>query len=141
MMRKAASSLRAFRSFAFVFTISMTCLRVTLPTFVLFGSLEPAAMLAAFLNKHRGRRALGDESEGLVFVDSDDDRKDVAGLLLGGGIKFLAERHDVDAARTERGADGRRGIGLAGRDLQFDVSYDFFSHFVRFQKFRVEDSV
>src|SRR5437773_4131615 len=48
MTRKPASSLREFRSLAFVFTISMTCLRVTLPTFVLFGSFEPAAMFAAF---------------------------------------------------------------------------------------------
>src|SRR5204862_8214055 len=51
MMRKAASSLRALRSLDFVFTMSMTCLRVTLPTLVLFGSLEPAAMVAAFFNK------------------------------------------------------------------------------------------
>src|SRR5512132_2237102 len=51
MMRKAASSLRVFRSLDFVFTMSMTCLRVSVPTFVLFGSLEPAAMLAAFFNK------------------------------------------------------------------------------------------
>src|SRR5213075_3588414 len=51
MMRKAASSLRAFRSLAFVLTMSITCLRVTLPTFSLFGSFEPAAMLAAFFNK------------------------------------------------------------------------------------------
>ena len=51
MMRKAASSLRAFKSFAFVFTISITCLRVTLPTLILLGSLEPAAMLAAFFSK------------------------------------------------------------------------------------------
>src|SRR5436305_12333679 len=51
MTRKPASSLREFRSLAFVFTISMICLRVTLPTFVLFGSFEPAAMLAAFFNK------------------------------------------------------------------------------------------
>src|SRR5215475_7769927 len=51
MMRKAASSLRAFRSLRFVFTMSMTCLRVTLPTFVLLGSFEPAAMLAAFFSK------------------------------------------------------------------------------------------
>src|SRR5256885_16722775 len=48
MTRKPASSVREFRSLAFVFTISMICLRVTLPTFVLFGSLEPAAMFAAF---------------------------------------------------------------------------------------------
>src|SRR3979490_901081 len=51
MILKAASSLREFRSLAFVFTMSMTCLRVTVPTFVLFGSLEPAAMLAAFFNR------------------------------------------------------------------------------------------
>src|SRR5438046_7129179 len=50
-MRNAASSLRAFRSFDFVFTISMTCLRVTLPTLFLLGSFEPAAMLAAFFNR------------------------------------------------------------------------------------------
>ncbi len=65
----------------------------------------------------------------LVFEDRDHDRENVTGLLLGGGVKFLAERHDVDAARSERGPDGRRGIRLAGRDLQFDVSNDFFSHF------------
>src|SRR5437764_10837571 len=31
--------------------MSITCLRVTFPTLVLLGSLEPAAMLAAFFNK------------------------------------------------------------------------------------------
>src|ERR1051326_430271 len=51
MTRKPASSVREFRSFAFVFTISMICLRVTFPTFVLFGSLEPAAMFAAFFKR------------------------------------------------------------------------------------------
>src|SRR5205823_8003537 len=50
MIRKAASSLRAFKSFAFVLTISITCLRVTLPTLVLLGSFEPAAILGAFFN-------------------------------------------------------------------------------------------
>src|SRR5438874_9186971 len=49
-MRKQASSLRAFRSLDFVFTMSITCLRVTLPTLFLLGSLEPAAMFAAFFN-------------------------------------------------------------------------------------------
>src|SRR5256885_7980078 len=48
MMRKAASSLRAFRSLDFVFTMSMTCLREILPTLILLGSFEPAAMFAAF---------------------------------------------------------------------------------------------
>src|SRR5438874_9157323 len=51
MILNPASSVRAFRSFRFVVTMSMTCLRVTLPTLVLFGSLEPAAMLAAFFNR------------------------------------------------------------------------------------------
>src|SRR5437764_14860631 len=51
MMRKAASSLRAFRSLRLVLTISITCLRVTFPTLVLLGSLEPAAMLAAFFKR------------------------------------------------------------------------------------------
>src|SRR6476659_9188360 len=50
MMRKPASSLREFKSLDFVFTMSMICLRVTVPTFVLLGSFEPAAMLAAFFN-------------------------------------------------------------------------------------------
>jgi hypothetical protein len=31
--------------------MSITCLRVTLPTFVLLGSFEPAAMLAAFFKR------------------------------------------------------------------------------------------
>src|SRR5438093_13032496 len=51
MILNPASSVRAFKSLPFVFTMSMTCLRVTLPTLVLLGSLEPAAMLAAFFNK------------------------------------------------------------------------------------------
>src|SRR5215212_9575139 len=51
MIRKAASGLRAFRSLDFVLTISITCLRVTLPTLFLLGSFDPAAMLAAFFNR------------------------------------------------------------------------------------------
>src|SRR2546421_12120845 len=59
MTRKPASSLREFRSLAFVFTISMTCFRVTLPTFVLFGSFEPAAMFAAFFKRTAAGGLLG----------------------------------------------------------------------------------
>src|SRR5437016_13797083 len=51
MILNPASSVRAFRSLRFVVTMSMTCLRVTLPTLVLFGSLEPAAMFAAFFKR------------------------------------------------------------------------------------------
>src|SRR5207253_7685008 len=59
---------------------------------------------------------------------SDDDGKDIASLFLGGGIKFLAERHDIDTARPESGTDGWRRVGLAGRDLQFDMSDYFLCH-------------
>ena len=128
MMRKAASSSRAFRSLDFVFTMSMTCLRVTLPTFVLFGSLEPAAMLAAFFKQNGGGRTFGDEGERLVFEDGDHDRENVAGLFLGGGVKFLAERHDVNAARTQCGSHRRSRVRLARGNLQFDLSYFFFGH-------------
>src|SRR5436189_5659407 len=51
MILNPASSVREFRSLAFVFTISSTCLRVTFPTLVLLGSFEPAAMLAAFFRR------------------------------------------------------------------------------------------
>src|SRR5688572_4808259 len=51
MVRNAASSLVAFMSLSFVFTISRTCLRVTLPTLSLFGALAPEAMPAAFLSR------------------------------------------------------------------------------------------
>src|SRR2546423_406081 len=51
MILKPASSSRQLRSLLFVLTISITCLRVTLPTFVLLGSFDPAAILAAFLRR------------------------------------------------------------------------------------------
>ena len=38
-------------SFDFILMISKTCLRVTLPTLSLFGTLEPAVMPAAFFNR------------------------------------------------------------------------------------------
>src|SRR5437870_5951549 len=37
----------------------------------------------------------------------------------------LGELHDVDAVRAERGADGRRGRGLAGLQLEFEHRADF----------------
>src|ERR1700743_3044078 len=49
--RNAASSFTAFKSLAFILTISITCLRVTLPTLSLFGVLEPAVIPAAFLSR------------------------------------------------------------------------------------------
>ena len=50
MVRKAASSLLQFISEPLALMISKTCLRVTLPTFSLFGTLDPEAIPAAFLS-------------------------------------------------------------------------------------------
>ena len=50
MVRTAASSEAAVRSGSFAFTISSSCLRVTLPTFSVFGRLEPEVMPTAFLS-------------------------------------------------------------------------------------------
>src|SRR3954469_12259392 len=80
------------------------------------------------LQQDRGGRAFSDESERFVFENRDHDRENVAGLFLGGSVKFLAERHDVHATRSERGADRWRRVRLARWNLQFDVSYNFFCH-------------
>ena len=48
--RQAASSLCELRSAIFAFAISRTCLRVTLPTLLRFGSALAVAMPAAFFS-------------------------------------------------------------------------------------------
>ena len=50
MTRQAASSVLELRSAIFVFAISKTCLRVTFPTLLRFGSSLAVAMPAAFFN-------------------------------------------------------------------------------------------
>ena len=71
---------------------------------------------------HRRRRRLGDELEAAVLVDRDLDRHDGAALGLGLRVVRLAEVHDRDAVRAERGADGRgrRGLACGDLDLQID---------------------
>ncbi len=115
-------------SFILILTMSMTCFLVSLPTFVLFGSLEPAAMPAAFLSRIAAGGDFVMKVKALVLIDGEDDRQDVPALLLRGGVELLAERHDVHALLTERGTDGRRGICGPGGDLQLDRCDDFFSH-------------
>ena len=127
MTRKAASSLRAFRSFLGLHDVHDLFAR-DFADLYLVRFFRTGSDVRRFLQKNRRGRTLGDEGERLVFENGDHDGENVAGLFLGGGVKFLAERHDVDATRSERGADGRRRIGLSGGNLQFDVSYDFFGH-------------
>jgi hypothetical protein len=48
---EAASSFREFKSLPFVFTISITCLRLILPTLFLFGSFDPGGDVRRLLQK------------------------------------------------------------------------------------------
>src|SRR2546430_2842497 len=91
MIRKAASSLRAFKSLPFVFTMSITCLRVTLPTLVLLGSLEPAAMLAAFFNKIAAGGVFVVELKEFSFLTGVTNRRKSAAWLLVGGVNYLLD--------------------------------------------------
>ena len=71
---------------------------------------------------------LGDEGEALVFKDGDHYWKDVAVLLLRGGVERLAEFHDVHTSLTEGGTDGWGWVCFACSDLQLESFDDFFSH-------------
>jgi hypothetical protein len=97
MTRQAASSLLELRSAIFVFAISKTCLRVTLPTLLRFGSALAVAMPAAFFKQGAGRRRLGDERKCLVLVHRDHDGNDGSRHLLRRRVKLFAELHDIDA--------------------------------------------
>src|SRR6266481_2936188 len=75
------------------------------------------------------RRGLGNEGEAAIAIGGDHHRDRHAGLeVLGLRVERLAELHDVEAALTERRADRRRRVGLAGRHLQLDHSDDFLGH-------------
>ena len=128
MIFMAASTSLAFRSFIFSSAISRTLAlghRGDLVAVGLAGALFDAGGLA---QKHRGRRRLGDEGEGAVFIDRDLHRDDRVAFLLGLGVEGLAEIHDVDAVLAQRGADRRGGVSLPGGNLQLDECHYFFSH-------------
>src|SRR5690606_15631960 len=72
----------------------------------------------------RRRRRLGDEGEGAVLVDGDLYGDDVPALGFRGSVVLLAEVHDVDAVRTQRGTDRRGRGGLAGGQLNLDERRD-----------------
>ena len=75
----------------------------------------------------RGRR-LGDEGQGAIRVDRDDDRDDETGLRLRLRVERLAELHDVDAALPERRTDRRARVGRSRGNLQLDLGYDLLRH-------------
>src|SRR5215217_3969784 len=78
------------------------------------------------LDEDGRRRRLEDEGEGAVLIDGDDHRDDqsLLGLRLRLRVELLAELHDVHALLTERGADRRSGVRLAGGNLQLDLTCD-----------------
>ena len=72
--------------------------------------------------------SLGDEAEGAVSINGDDNGDDHAHLVLGTLVELFGEGHDVNAllaqGRTNRGSRSC----LAGGDLQLDVASDFLCH-------------
>src|SRR5256886_6757744 len=101
MIRKAASSLRAVKSLPFVFTMSITCLRVTLPTLVLLGSLEPAAVLAAFFNKIAAARHLDVHSETSTFPTRIKASSIPLAHLFLLRLESTGKEHEFSPARAE----------------------------------------
>ncbi len=53
-----------------------------------------------------------------------------AALRLRSRVIRLAELHDVDAVLAQRGANGRRRVGLTGRDLELDQPRDLLLFWV-----------
>ena len=76
----------------------------------------------------RRRRGLEDEGERAILEDRDLRGDDLAGLVRGLLVVRLRELDDVDAVRAQRGADGRGGCRLAGRQLQRQDDSDLLGH-------------
>ena len=128
-MRIAASTVSQLRSAIFFSAISFTCALVIDAGLVAAGRLRAAFELGGLLDEVGHRRGAHLEGERLVAVDRDHDRDRRALLHLRGlRVEVLAERHDVEAALTERGTDRRGRIGRARRDLQFEESSYFLRH-------------
>ena len=100
----------------------------------LVGHAGTALDTDSLLDKDSRRGRLGDEAEGTVRIDRNDDRNQVTDILLRALVEFLRERHDVHAVLAKRRANrGSRG-SFAGRNLEFDIPRYFLSHFVHLQK-------
>ena len=107
----------ALRSGIFVSAIWRTWSLVTRGDRLAARRLRALLDARGLAQQHRRRRRLGDERERAVLVDRDLGGDHRAALALRRGVVRLAEVHDVDAVRAERGTDRRRGRGRAGLDL------------------------
>ena len=110
----------AFRSGILISAILRTCALVTLPTLLRFGWPEPFSIPASFFSRIAAGGVLVMKVKDLSREDRDLDRDDHPGLALRPRVELLAELHDVDPLRAERGAHRRRRVRLACRDLQLD---------------------
>ena len=95
---------------------------------VLVGHAGSSVDAGSLLDQNGRRRGLGDEGEGAVSVNSDDNGDDHAHLVLGTLVELLGERHDVDALLTQSRTNRGSRSCLAGGDLQLDVASDFLCH-------------
>ena len=74
------------------------------------------------LNENRSGRSLGDECEGTVCVNSDNNGDDKADVILCSFVEFLGENRDSHAVLTECRTYGRLGSCFTCRALQFDIT-------------------
>src|SRR5207247_4334319 len=63
-----------------------------------------------------------------VLGYSDDHGDDGPFLPIGFVVELFAEFHDVHAMLTQGRTDRWRRVRLAGRNLQFHETFDFFRH-------------
>ena len=136
MIFAPASRSRAERSSILRSAISRHCWRVTVPTFLVFGSPEPDSMPAAFFRRTAGR-ALDDEVEAVVHVDEDFNRDDHPVEVFGAVVERLDKLPNVHVCRTECRPDRRSRRRLATGSLQLQFFLDFLGHDITsFMKFR-----
>ena len=64
----------------------------------------------------------------MIRINGNNNRNYKTYIVLGSLIKFLCERHNVDAVLTESRADRRSRSSFTCRDLKFNVTCDFLSH-------------
>src|SRR5580700_9156156 len=77
----------------------------------------------------RSRRRLQNERERAVGINRHEHGKNHSVRFFRRlGVELLAKIHDVQAVRTERGADWRRRSRFASGQLQFDRCLYFLSH-------------
>jgi hypothetical protein len=114
IIRMAASTSLAFRSFILSSAISRTCLPVTVPTFTLFGVPEAVASPAAFLS----RTAAG----GVLRMKEKVRSRHSARRR----VELLAEIDNVHLVLAKGRTYGRRRGRLTRRDLELDLGLDRF---------------